>query len=70
MLPPSPFVLDLGCGPGHDGALLTEDGATVIAVDPALGLLREDPTAVTPRAYKLQCLLTETPFMKPAGCSL
>ncbi len=41
MLPPQPLVLDLGSGPGHDGALLAESGATVVALDPALGLLRE-----------------------------
>ena len=41
LLPPNPFVLDLGSGPGHDGALLSESGASVVALDPAEGLLRE-----------------------------
>lgn len=41
LLPPSPFVLDLGSGPGHDAALLSHLGASVVALDPAFGLLRE-----------------------------
>jgi ubiquinone/menaquinone biosynthesis C-methylase UbiE len=41
ILPPEPLVLDLGSGPGHDAALLADRGATVVALDPALGLLRE-----------------------------
>jgi SAM-dependent methyltransferase len=41
MLPEDPLVLDLGSGPGHDAALLAIEGATVVALDPALGLLRE-----------------------------
>ena len=41
LLPPQPLVLDLGSGPGHDAALLAELGATVVALDPAQGLLRE-----------------------------
>lgn len=41
LLPPSPRVLDLGSGPGHDGALLASHGASVVALDPAEGLLLE-----------------------------
>ena len=40
LLPPDPLLLDLGSGPGHDAALLADLGATVIALDPAEGLLR------------------------------
>jgi ubiquinone/menaquinone biosynthesis C-methylase UbiE len=41
LLPPQPRILDLGSGPGHDGALLAASGASVVALDPAEGLLLE-----------------------------
>jgi ubiquinone/menaquinone biosynthesis C-methylase UbiE len=41
LLPPSSRILDLGSGPCHDAALLAASGARVVALDPAVGLLRE-----------------------------
>jgi ubiquinone/menaquinone biosynthesis C-methylase UbiE len=41
LLPPSPGILDLGSGPGHDAALLAASGADVVALDPAACLLRK-----------------------------
>ena len=33
LLPDSPRVLDLGCGPGHEAKRLTREGADVIGID-------------------------------------
>ena len=40
-LKPGATVLDLGCGPGRDIALLRERGLRVIGVDRSTGMLRE-----------------------------
>lgn len=41
LLPPGALVLDLGCGPGRDTALLRERGYRVIGIDLSMGMLRE-----------------------------
>lgn len=41
LLPPGALVLDLGCGPGRDTALLREQGYRVIGMDLSMGMLGE-----------------------------
>jgi ubiquinone/menaquinone biosynthesis C-methylase UbiE len=41
LLPQQSLVLEVGAGPGHDAALLADLGATVVALDPAQGLLQQ-----------------------------
>jgi SAM-dependent methyltransferase len=40
-LPSRAWVLDLGCGPGRDIALLRERGYRVVGLDRSMGMLRE-----------------------------
>lgn len=40
VLPPPAHVLEIGCGPGNDAAMLRAAGYTVIALDPAQAMLR------------------------------
>ena len=67
LLPPKPLVLDLGCGPGHDAALLASLGATVVPLDPAVGLLHQ---AQHYDAVKLRVVCGEARHLPFAGASL
>jgi SAM-dependent methyltransferase len=40
LLPPSPRILDLGCGPGHESMRLTREGAHVVGLDFSAECLR------------------------------
>ncbi len=44
-------VLDLGCGTGRYGVLLTERGASVVGVDPSAGMLAQAKGKITPRCH-------------------